>query len=833
MKAALTLFALLFTFFIHSQDYWDINRVPIPSATLPDYTQLAIESSSRIWLATDDNQTGLVLWDNGTITQLTSNNSGLPSNVIQSMAFHDGKLWLVTANGLVSYNGSSFTSNPEPGQQLLVGGINDDLWLVDGTEVKRYSGTSFTTFFTHTTDIRDIAIDGNDNIWFTDNFVILDANPLYRYTQNGLETFFINDIDPTLQNIDFVGYSLAAGNDYAVLGTVAHGYYWHDGTAWSHVDEDDGFWGQNATSVHIDETGAIWSSSYVDDAGPSSNVIHRQESQIDAFNFSNHVVLFNQLASSSEIIAACGNEGALYIAPLEIEALKSSAILDINNIVAQFDADGTHFAVDQTGARANFEFNPGDSTYVLNSWAPMIGVKTASNDLYASAGIYTSDFWAGPVSDKMAVYRDPIIKFNQSDIDDHIANYQSAGYTVPDNIKAYPGSGLFALGESIEMAPFVDANANGFYDPENGDYPVIRGDQAIFQTINDRKLISNLTGGESGDIEIQALMYGYDSPQDPALNNSIFFHYTIINRSNQDYDSVKFGTFTDFDLGNPGDDYVGSNPAKNTYYAYNGDNFDQNWQDENGFLDNPPVVGVRYLEKPLDNFLNWSNSGGPVGFPGTDQSIWNYLNSRLLDGTPMTTGGNGYNPGSTNYTNHLFDGDPFTSAGWTEVTAGNAPADRRGMGSFPSTSLAAGERISFDLVLTVARGDGNNHLENIQELFDVQDDAEQFYDNQTFEEGDLATAYTPAVGIETNALTKERVSVFPNPSNGFIRITSAEPLTELTVLDAQGRSIQLQPAVSRNGYAVALPGSLENGVYFLQVKSASGEYHSKKIVLMR
>jgi len=36
------------------------------------------------------------------------------------------------------------------------------------------------------------------------------------------------------------------------------------------------------------------------------------------------------------------------------------------------------------------------------------------------------------------------------------------------------------LGQSEKIAPFYDNNNDGIYDPMAGDYPQIKGDQALF-----------------------------------------------------------------------------------------------------------------------------------------------------------------------------------------------------------------------------------------------------------------------------------------------------------------------------------------------------------------
>lgn len=59
---------------------------------------------------------------------------------------------------------------------------------------------------------------------------------------------------------------------------------------------------------------------------------------------------------------------------------------------------------------------------------------------------------------------------------------------------------------------------------------------------------------------------------------------------------VYTGTFVDFDLGNPSDDYIGTNVELGLIYTYNGDPIDETNGAPIGFNENPPAVGILFLE---------------------------------------------------------------------------------------------------------------------------------------------------------------------------------------------------------------------------------------------
>ena len=72
----------------------------------------------------------------------------------------------------------------------------------------------------------------------------------------------------------------------------------------------------------------------------------------------------------------------------------------------------------------------------------------------------------------------------------------------------------------------VLAGVDGFYNPNDGDYPLIKGSQAIFFIYNSERSFGLLASGK-----IKGLAYAYGNSADSALENTIFIDYEIINRS--------------------------------------------------------------------------------------------------------------------------------------------------------------------------------------------------------------------------------------------------------------------------------------------------------------
>jgi hypothetical protein len=61
------------------------------------------------------------------------------------------------------------------------------------------------------------------------------------------------------------------------------------------------------------------------------------------------------------------------------------------------------------------------------------------------------------------VHGNKIWHVDRSAIDNHIANYNTQGYQMPQDLIDWPGSTYNGINQIF--APFVDFNNNGIYDP--------------------------------------------------------------------------------------------------------------------------------------------------------------------------------------------------------------------------------------------------------------------------------------------------------------------------------------------------------------------------------
>ena len=90
----------------------------------------------------------------------------------------------------------------------------------------------------------------------------------------------------------------------------------------------------------------------------------------------------------------------------------------------------------------------------------------------------------------------------------------------------------------------------------------------------------------------------------------------------------------------------------------------------------------------------------------------------------------------------------------------------------------------------------------------------------------------PGTGVEENVTTKSYVSLYPNPTNGFVTIQSDDPsvsLKHIEVYDAMGRKVMSEALDGqRQGFSIE---KLPAGFYSVRVQTSNGCYTNLKLVV--
>ncbi len=415
--------------------------------------------------------------------------------------------------------------------------------------------------------------------------------------------------------------------------------------------------------------------------------------------------------------------------------------LDINNMKIPLFSRGDMFRPGFNNSHTA-QMPQGEITKTLHTNDMWFGGIDQNNELRMASQIFSVndlgnvEYALGPASNsnvqEFESQYNHVWKINKTEIEEHIANYNNPTYTIPEDILNWPAHGDIQHGEANNLAPFVDVNSNGIYEPTLGDYPKIRGDQTLFAMFNDLKYDATNSSGQKVYVETHVTLYGYNNPYVDFLENSFFVHYDIFNRSeNLTYNDFYVAHFLNFDLGFYGDDYIGTHVTKNIAYAYNGDADDEGFF---GYGEKPPAFGWALLNKDYVATRSISYSTNQkLGYPLTPLTKLHTMQGLFNDGTPYYHGNNIWNGDET--TTFFFPGSshPTISEHWDEITAGYTPSDRHMTASTVSHNFGPGDKICLDYAGVFSRDYTSDTQHQLNHLFADVDGVQSIYNYENFE----------------------------------------------------------------------------------------------------
>ncbi len=559
-------------------------------------------------------------------------------------------------------------------------------------------------------------------------------------------------------------------------------------------------------------------------------------------------------------------------------ATQAQVDLAINNVRARLLVGGDLWW-DPVSQVNMYEFPKGSGKKLLYAGSLWVGGVDPFLQLEIAAQTYrqpnTNDFWAGPISSSPTTPSygeitptrcnefDRFWSITRNEVESFVQG--GAASTV---IQDWPGNGDVANGELPLLAPFFDANNNGNYSYQDGDYPLFNlggnypprsgstalncngnllGDQCIWWVFNDVGNTKTETGSDPIGLEVRAMAYAYNST-DTVLNNTTFYTYQLINRSTETLNQTYIGMWCDAELGYGLDDYVGCDVGKNIGYVFNGDGFDET---SDGYGATPPACGIKILRGPLapaldgidndndqlidepgeelglTNFIFYVGMGNaPNGRPGVTNDYYDYLSGHWLDGISITYGGDGRGSGigATNIvTGRMFPNNSdytYINSGnspWTMASAGMIPDDMRFLESSGPFDFAPGGVYFYsNAVIAATSPNGptaslNNVLQgslHIQDLFDQ--------------------CFTTLTGVE-QPTEADFFNIYPSPFHleTMIHISpSSKGRTTYNIYSFDGKLIF---SGSSNENQFTIGSQLTEGSYLVELKAGNHSF-TKKIL---
>jgi len=523
--------------------------------------------------------------------------------------------------------------------------------------------------------------------------------------------------------------------------------------------------------------------------------------------------------------------------------------LEFNNVRTRVEAGGLWWQ-DRANSAADYEVPKGSNSYAIYAGGLWLAGTDVNGQLKAAVSLFGNgvDYYSGPLNNDgtaeidaarceswdrfFEISRDEVAQFvlwNQS-TEEERAELFPDGYDTPQSIKEWPGNGLPGS-DSLEnallapkLAPYIDVNSDGVYDYRDGDYPFydlgsslnsnitdsslinsdgivdcraprtdrsqsasrpLFGDKTFWWIFNDKGNLHTESNAPSIGMEVHGQAFAFATNDE--INDMTFYNFELINRSTFTLTDTYFASYVDPDVGFPSDDYVGCDVTRGFGYAYNGDEFDNDFQGQNGYGENPACIGIDFFEGPyqdadgIDNsvgirpgealnglgyqdsivdnerfgmrrFVYYNIGGGQNGDPVLAIHYYNYMRGIWQNGQPMSHGGNGLNSAGVEGipTAFMFPGksDPLhwgtvddqgipvipQNSDWTEDNPGggedrNDEGDRRFLQSAGPFTLEPGNVNDITVGVVFGQAEAGGRLASVDVAFTADNKAQALFDN--------------------------------------------------------------------------------------------------------
>lgn len=486
-------------------------------------------------------------------------------------------------------------------------------------------------------------------------------------------------------------------------------------------------------------------------------------------------------------------------------------------------ADGNFF---RDAAISVCEYPAGSGKNIMSAarlWAASVdaqGQLKAAAQTYSYSSVNTRDFWPGILSaagtsdTPSAKKWNRVWKVTRADINAFRAalNNGQPG-NIPASVREWPAAGnVNATGASNQnlytamvpgrqYAPFVDADGDGIYNPANGDYPKIEGEEMLWLVYNDMSAPKTATNSSGMGLEVQVSVWCYK--RNTIADNIIFIRHRLFNRSTMPLNYFNAGLWADADLGYAYDDYAGFDTTRGMGYVYNATSIDGYGQSI-AYGPNPPAAGFVMLGQPVSSFVAYNTynniPSGAEGDPETANEFYSVMNAQFRNGTPI--------PGNNNY---MFNDVPGVGPE-DECSQVNPPGDRRFVIATSYSGFPPGGVQEMTVALVAAPNAGGCPSVDLTGLQATADTARGLFNN------------LPPTPTSVASLASQSLHLYPNPAKDelYLEGTLPDRGPDLKVTDVTGRIVPV--AADRSGRRITLhTAGLTSGVYFIRLYREGAE----------
>ncbi len=497
---------------------------------------------------------------------------------------------------------------------------------------------------------------------------------------------------------------------------------------------------------------------------------------------------------------------------------------------------------DQSGVGLSLVDGPG-LVFAANTWATGYdkngSLRGVVGKYRASSTESESGYNPGTINTDPSKASASLVAVTAGEIENHISDYLDPNYEMPGGISDWPANGDTTIGEMWQMAPFVDLNENGVYEPEEGDYPNIIGEECIYLIKND--LGPDFPRAIGMELHYMISMFDVNVELSNVLDNTVLINTTLYNRGDAELDTLQVATWIDADLGWPADDYVSSREDYQAMVMYNGDNNDESVGSFQGFGNNPPALAFGSMFCDLWGGMYMVGRDpeqakqDPISFDEHhfySKAVWRDTTC-LID---INAGHVSYTSSTDTYnaTRFVYSDLPG-SEGWTEATANREPGERKVLPIHLPKRFYPNDKISYTLALHLAGNPSNTASENAvlayQRLQPIENLLLERYGDHPLIQASTNCATVPVdrrcdPSLSIEDLEPEPFKVFPNPSSGQVYLTGVEQVRELFILNSLGQQLKHVIPESENKTLTLPPGH-----YVLHAIMLDGKARVEKVIV--